>query len=173
MASSDTNTWCIAAPDASAFDDVRTFAARARAEMFGDRFEAGSIPADLTDIPAVYGEGIGYLRVARREGEIVGTIGYRAYDHRFPQLDLRGMRVVEVVKLYVRPDQRRQGLADHLFLGLEAHALANGIEMLYLHTHPYLPGAETFWTRHGFQVDVRDADPVWQSIHMSRRLERT
>ncbi|GGK08914.1 GNAT family N-acetyltransferase [Pseudomonas matsuisoli] len=173
MALPDTDTWRIEVPDASALDDVRTFAMQARTEMFGDRFERGPIPADLKDIPAVYGGSDGYLRIARREGEIVGTIGYRAYDHRFPQLDLRGARVVEVVKLYVRPDQRRQGLADRLFLGLEAYALANGIKTLYLHTHPYLPGAETFWTRHGFQVDVRDTDPVWQTIHMSRRLERT
>jgi hypothetical protein len=49
---------------------------------------------------------------------------------------------------------------------LKAEALVQQVEVLYLHTHPFLPGAIGFWERQGFAVvDVED-DPVWHTTHM-------
>ena len=41
---------------------------------------------------------------------------------------------------------------------------------MYLHTHPFLPGAIDFWLRQGFEVVDVDADPVWRTTHMQRIL---
>ena len=55
----------------------------------------------------------------------------------------------------------REGAAE-----LSDFAEAHGVEVLYLHTHPFLPGALEFWQGKGFAVLQREADPVWQTIHM-------
>jgi len=45
-----------------------------------------------------------------------------------------------------------------------------GVECLYLHTHPFLPGAIAFWERQGFVVIDVEQDPVWQTTHMQLTL---
>jgi len=61
-------------------------------------------------------------------------------------------------------------LAGELYRTLEGMAQANGVEVVYLHTHPFLPGAIDFWIRQGFDVVDVEADPVWQTTHMHRPL---
>ena len=95
-----------------------------------------------------------------------GAIGYLPYDHRFRQLDYRGQKVVEVVRLFVLPAYRRSGLAGELYRALRELALQDQVQVLYLHTHPFLPGAIAFWQRQGFEIIDVDADPVWQTTHM-------
>lgn len=125
------------------------------------------MPADLSDFAGRYlPPAGGRFLVARDAGRIVAAIGYLPYDHRFAQLDYRGRRVVEVVRLFVEPAYRRGGLARRLFEALKALAQTQGVEVLYLHTHPFLPGAIEFWQRQGFViVDVED-EPVWRTTHM-------
>ena len=65
---------------------------------------------------------------------------------------------------------RRCGLVGELYRSLEALARADGVEVVYLHTHPFLPGAIDFWIRQGFEVVDVEADPVWQTTHMHRSL---
>lgn len=150
---------------------VLDFLQQARAEMFAGRLDTRAIAPDLRDFESTYTQGHGLMLAAHEPAlGIVGTIAWRAYDHRFAQLDVAGRRVVEVVRLYVLPACRRRGIADALFAALKEQARAQGIEVLYLHTHPFLPGAEAFWQRHGFEVLCRDADPQWQTIHMQCAL---
>lgn len=113
----------------------------------------------------------GAYLVARVDGVLVATIAYVHYDYRFPHLHLGQERTVEVVRLYVEPAFRRTGLASRLFLTLEETARQQGIEQLYLHTHPFLPGAVSFWEKHGFRVMDVDEDPVWRTIHMRLLLD--
>lgn len=108
----------------------------------------------------------GAFLVAYAEGTLVGTIAYVVYDYRFPQLQLGDDRVVEVIRLYVHPDWRRGGLGSKLFASLEEEARQEGIQRLYLHTHPFLPGAIRFWEQQGFAVIHKDDDPVWHTTHM-------
>ncbi|KAF4468477.1 GNAT family acetyltransferase [Fusarium albosuccineum] len=107
---------------------------------------------------------------ARADGRLIATIGYVPYDHRFPQLEIEHKRVVEVIRLYVDPSWRRAGLASKLHAALEQTAHRAGIEQLYLHTHPFLPGAIRFWERQGFSIIQIEDDPVWHTTHMSRFL---
>lgn len=142
------------------------FVMAARAAIF-PMLAGAPMPADLVDFAGSYlaPEG-GRFLIARDGGRIVAGIGYLPYDHRFAQLDYRGRRVVEVVRLFVEPAYRRGGLARCVFEALKALALEQGVEVLYLHTHPFLPGAIEFWQRQGFViVDVED-EPVWRTTHM-------
>ncbi len=108
--------------------------------------------------------------IVRKAGAIVAAIGYLPYDGRFPQLNYRGLNTVEVVRLYVLPAFRGFGLASKLYRALEAQARADEVQMMYLHTHPFLPGAIDFWRRQGFEVVDIESDPVWRTTHMQRRL---
>ncbi|WP_300635260.1 GNAT family N-acetyltransferase [Pseudomonas sp.] len=148
---------------------VLSFVMRARAELF-PVLSATAMPDDLARFEAVYLEGDGRFLAAQADGQWVAAIGYLPYDGRFSQLDYQGLKTVEVVRLYVLPAFRRFGLAGELYRSLEALARADGVEVVYLHTHPFLPGAIDFWIRQGFEVTDVEPDPVWQTTHMHRPL---
>lgn len=149
--------------------EVLRFVLQARAELF-PKLSATGMPADLAQFEAIYLHGDGRFLIARDEGQIVAAIGYLPYDERFPQLNYQGRRTVEVVRLFVLPAFRRFGLAGNLYRALEAQAKADRVAVMYLHTHPFLPGAIDFWLRQGFEVVDVDADPVWRTTHMQRTL---
>jgi GNAT superfamily N-acetyltransferase len=149
--------------------EVLAFVLEARAELF-PKLDATGMPADLAHFEAIYVQGDGQFLVACDQGQIVAAIGYLPYDGRFPQLNYQGQKTVEVVRLFVLPAFRRLGLARALYLALEAQAKADRVAVMYLHTHPFLPGAIDFWLRQGFEVVDVDADPVWRTTHMQRTL---
>ncbi|WP_172828193.1 GNAT family N-acetyltransferase [Pseudomonas fluorescens] len=145
--------------------EVLNFVLAARAELF-PKLSATGMPDDLARFAEVYLRGEGRFLTARHEGKIVASIGYLPYDRRFPHLDYPERKVVEIVRLFVLPSQRRSGLAAALYRSLKDLAVADGVEVIYLHTHPFLPGAIEFWQRQGFAIIDVDADPVWQTTHM-------
>ena len=145
------------------------FVMQARAELFPTLAGAG-VPGDLAQFEQVYLNGAGRFVLACEGGKIVAVVGYLPYDHRFSQLDYRRHKTVEVVRLFVLPAYRRHGLAAALFGALCERAQQAGIDCLYLHTHPFLPGAIAFWERQGFAVVDVEQDPVWQTTHMHLRL---
>lgn len=156
----------------AADDETLGFLQASYRELFGSRIEATTLPPDLQGFADHYGVGRGCLLIARgAAGEPLGSIAYRPYDRRFPQLAYPGERAVEVVRLYVAPQQRRQGLARRLFGALLAQARQEAVDRLYLHTHPFLPGAEAFWLGQGFRVVERETTLPWQTIHLDRRLD--
>ena len=159
----------IQAVTAADIPEVLAFVLAARAELF-PTLSATGMPADLAHFEAIYLHGDGRFLVARDEGQIVAAIGYLPYDGRFPQLNYQGLKTVEVVRLFVRPAFRRFGLAGELYRALEALATADRVAAMYLHTHPFLPGAIDFWLRQGFEVVDVEADPVWRTTHMQRCL---
>lgn len=113
----------------------------------------------------------GAFLTARVDGILVATVGYVPYDNRFAQLQIGQERIVEVVRLYVDPALHRTGLASQLSAALEKMARQKGIKQLYLHTHPFLPGAVSFWGKRGFSTIHVDHDPVWRTIHMELFLD--
>jgi GNAT superfamily N-acetyltransferase len=92
---------------------------------------------------------------------------------KYPTLPLAyPYKIVEVLRLFVLPQYRRHGLAASLFQALKDHAIASGVHFMYLHTHPFLPGAIRFWEKQGFNVvRVDEEDKVWQTHHMQMMLE--
>lgn len=80
-------------------------------------------------------------------------------------------KTVEVLRLFVLPQYRRHGLAATLFQSLKDHALASGVQCMYLHTHPFLPGAIRFWEKQAFDIiGVDEEDEVWRTHHMQMVL---
>lgn len=159
----------IESPLPNTLDEVRAFLLEARQTTFAQRVGTPT-PADLAAFEQTYFEGEGRLQVARDQGRLVGAIGYLPYDRRFPALPYPGLQVVEVVRLFVCPAYRRAGVAQRLFSALQAQAVAEGVQLLYLHTHPFLPGAVRFWQQQGFEVTLVEPDPLWQTTHMQRAL---
>jgi GNAT superfamily N-acetyltransferase len=150
--------------------DILTFVMGARAGMF-PMLDPDVMPDDLQRFEDVYlAPEAGRFLIARHAGQLVGVIGYLPYDGRFPQLDYSGHKTVEVVRLFIAPDFRRMGLAARLFDALKAVAVEQGVEVLYLHTHPFLPGAISFWQRQGFAIDDIEDDPIWHTTHMHRSI---
>ncbi len=146
------------------------FVMRARAEIF-PLLDTVTVPPDLAGFEQAYLSGKdGKFLIARCDERIIAAVGYLPYDHRFPQLDYTGRRTVEVVRLYVTPEFRGDGLASQLCQALWTHADEGAIEVLYLHTHPFLPGAIRFWEKRGFAVTDVENDPVWNTTHMERVL---
>lgn len=161
--------WTIQPPSRDDVDEVVAFIDAARRALFAPLADS-PLPEDLAHFAQTYLDGAGCFLEARDRGRLIAGIGYRPYDHRFAQLDYRGRRVVEVVRLFVLPEYRRHGLAAALVTALREHAWAASVECLYLHTHPFLPGAIVFWERQGFTVvDVED-DPIWRTTHMHQLL---
>lgn len=153
---------------------VQSFLQSARISMFSERIDPLEIPADLRNFEGTYLSGCGCMLAALDSDQRVqATIAFRDYDRRFPQLNFKQRRVVEVVRLFVAPEFRRSGLGGTLLGALTQHAKAQHVEVLYLHTHPFLPGALEFWQANGFDVIEREADPQWQTIHMQHVLPET
>ena len=147
-------------------DEVVDFVMAARAEIF-PMLDASVLPADLQNFAQVYlGDAYGAFWIARSAGAIVAAIGYLPYDHRFSQLDYQGRRTVEIVRLFVAPAFRRCGLAAQLHAALREQAQGEGVQVLYLHTHPFLPGAICFWEKQGFAITDVESDPLWRTTHM-------
>jgi GNAT superfamily N-acetyltransferase len=161
--------FAIEAVAAADIPEVLDFVMKSRAELFPKLSDSG-VPFDLAHFEQVYLHGEGRFLVARDQGQIVASIGYLPYDHRFEHLDYRGLTVVEVVRLFVLARCRRFGLASQLYCALKASAVAAGVQLIYLHTHPFLPGAIEFWRKRDFNLINVDSDPVWQTTHMECRL---
>ncbi|EPW3854580.1 GNAT family N-acetyltransferase [Acinetobacter baumannii] len=144
------------------------FALYTRQLLFPEIYH-GQVPKDLKNFGQYYvNDPLGCFITVKDKNRIVGTIAYRAYDHRF-DLNLPS-NTVEVVKLFVLPEYRRKGIATQLCDMLFSHAKNSEITTLYLHTHPFLPAAEEFWRLQGFEVIQREWIDTYDTIHMSKSL---
>ncbi|MDC5206934.1 GNAT family N-acetyltransferase [Acinetobacter baumannii] len=154
--------------DKSDYTSAVEFALYTRELLFPEIYH-GQVPKDLQNFEQHYiHDPLGCFITVKDQNRIIGTIAYRAYDHRF-DLNLPS-NTVEVVKLFVLPEYRRKGIATQLCEMLFSHAKNSEITTLYLHTHPFLPAAEEFWTLQGFEVIQREWIDTYDTIHMSKFL---
>ncbi|MDO7538852.1 GNAT family N-acetyltransferase [Acinetobacter nosocomialis] len=154
--------------DKSDYASAVEFALYTRQLLFPEIYH-GQIPKDLQNFEQSYvKDPLGCFITVKDQNRIIGTIAYRAYDHRF-DLNLP-TNTLEVVKLFVLPEYRRKGIATQLCNMLFSHAKNRAITTLYLHTHPFLPAAEKFWRLQGFDVIKREWIETYDTIHMSKSL---
>lgn len=106
------------------------------------------------------------------EGNVLGTIGYLPYDHRFPDLQhfYARTKTTEVVRCYIDSEYRRLGIGSALYKTALRSICAAGYQKIYLHTHPFLPGGIPFWKALGFEERLTEQDPVWKTLHMDKKL---
>ncbi|WP_066054240.1 GNAT family N-acetyltransferase [Robertmurraya korlensis] len=105
------------------------------------------------------------------DGKIIGTIGIIPYDGRFSHLESHCSlhQTSELVKCYLDPNFRRMGIGTALFKNALSYCREAGYNTIYLHTHPFLPGAVPFWKGCGFVEILSESDPIWQTIHMVKK----
>ena len=78
---------------------------------------------------------------------------------------------VEMSRCYVHEAYRRCGIGVRLFELATAFAKEKGYEMLYLHTHYFLPGSFLFWSAMGFTITL-DEGGIWQTVHTKHLVEQ-
>lgn len=136
------------------------------------------VPKDIIDFAVTYGGNSGCFLVCRRQEEIIGIVGYRHFDRRFrgpdghPRsgLSYPDVVAVEVVRLFVSPRYRKRGVACKLVEKLVDAAREADVDVMYLHTHDFLVGAQSFWARNGWCFLEKDPEVPWKSVHMERWL---
>ncbi|EOZ91540.1 acetyltransferase, GNAT family [Indibacter alkaliphilus LW1] len=111
-----------------------------------------------------------FLLAKDSEAKIIGMIGMKLYDHHFANLKYANETIVEIVKLFVKPEWRRNGLATVLYRTLEIKARALEIQLLYLHTHRFLPGAISFWEQNGF-LKTWEQNGNLETVHFEKKLK--
>lgn len=130
-------------------------------------------PKDLKDFYNYYQStsSIGVMLQARNsENKLIGVIAMLPYDDRFEYLGKLGNITVEVARLFVDPMYRKTGVGSLLFQHLERIAKQRGIDKLYLHTHPFLEGALTFWEKQGFSLIDSKMESGFLTLHMIKSV---
>ncbi len=104
-------------------------------------------------------------------GEIIATIGIRAYDKDFPEFRhlYSNDATSSIWRLFVDRRCRRCGLASKMFSIAENFANEVGYDNIYLHTHKTLPGALEYWTKMGFVVAL-DSNDELETVHMDKKI---
>ncbi|MFF2043051.1 GNAT family N-acetyltransferase [Kitasatospora sp. NPDC058170] len=150
-------------------------------------FGYGYVPewhADVVDLQGHYLDHPRHtLLVAVRQGEVVATTALhstgpahpphpREVAERYPD-----GTTAQLVRVYVRAEHRRHGLARELVRRACAFASAEGgYRCVYLHTNADIPGAEPFWR--SLAEEVHDARPTGEhgpgvaTVHFEIPLHR-
>lgn len=107
------------------------------------------------------------------DGEIIGTIGIRAYDKNFEQFKhlYSNESTSSIWRLFIDRRYRRCGLASKMFSVAENFAKDNGYNDIYLHTHKNLDGALRFWTKMGFVITLDEGDEL-ETVHMEKYIKK-
>lgn len=151
-------------------EDLIRFVMKCRKQMFPNSNHS-IIPKDLLNFSSFYiTNHIGFFLEAKDENQRIGTIGLQQYDGRFPHLTIEGNRIAEVVKLFVEPHCRKIGLGTQLVDELKERALQQGVDTLYLHTHPFLDGAFEFWKKQGFKLIDKRIEQSYETLHMCLKI---
>jgi N-acetylglutamate synthase-like GNAT family acetyltransferase len=112
-------------------------------EEFGIEITAKDQP-DLMQIQSFYQTGTGDFWVARKDGEVVGTIGLKDIGNQ--EAALRKMFVAGPWR------GREYGVARQLLECLINEAKARGVSRIYLGTTAKFLAAHRFYEKHGFEL---------------------
>ena len=106
------------------------------------------------------------------EGEIIGTIGIRAYDKNFEKFKHYSKETTSSIwRLFVDRRYRRCGLASKMFSIAENFAKERKYNEIYLHTHKTLDGAIAYWTKMGFVITLDEGDEL-ETVHMEKHIKK-
>ncbi len=96
-----------------------------------EAYIAQSLALEIDQIDAYYQRHDGSFWIAEQAGELVGMMGLERY----------GDTDLELRRMYVDPDRRRQGIAARMLAFAEAESRADGASRLYLSTSELQPAA--------------------------------
>lgn len=103
------------------------------------------------------------------KGNLAGTIAVRPYDDRMAEVKGRytQLKTAELVRCYIAEGLRRKGIGTLLTKELFKACAVFKYEMIYLHTHKFLPGGFAFWQKQGFAITV-DTNDKDETVHMEK-----
>ncbi|AZS74823.1 GNAT family N-acetyltransferase [Streptomyces lydicus] len=136
-------------------------------DTFYREFDYGYVPAWHPDVIDIQGTYLDHPRhqliVALSDGEVVATTGLLSRGPAHPPhprwLAERYASAAQLVRVYVRPEHRRHGLARAMVRrACEFAAATAGYDCVYLHTNVNIPGAHGFWN--SIAKQVFDARPT-------------
>ncbi|MCS7464017.1 GNAT family N-acetyltransferase [Paenibacillus doosanensis] len=137
--------------------------------------DPNALPPDMVSFREVYyrSDRAAFLAAFDKEGAIAATAAFLGYDDRIREIKGRYPRqtTAELVKCYVKPELRHQGIGTRMVERLLPLALGKGYETMYLHTHRFLPGAVRFWEKQGFCFRLEPFDS-FETVHMDKLLLR-
>lgn len=155
-------------------------ARRVMLDTFYKEFGYGYVPRwhhDVVDLKGTYLDDPRHqLLVAVHGREVVGTTGVRSHGPNHPPHPrwlaeaYPSGTTAQLVRVYVRPEHRRRGLARALVdAACDAVAETPGYERIYLHTNVNIEGAEPFWRSVAKEVfDARttgEHGPGFATVH--------
>ena len=105
------------------------------------------------------------------EGTIIGTIAICEYNDRIAVLKGRypSKTTAEIGRCYIDKRLRRQGIGSQLLKEAEDFCREQAYNMMYLHTHHFLPGGFHFWQSQGFEITL-DEGGAYQLVHMEKKV---
>lgn len=105
------------------------------------------------------------------DGTVIGTIAICEYNDRIAALKGRYPQktTAEIGRCYIDKTFRRQGIGSKLLKEAEAFCREQEYQMIYLHTHHFLPGGFHFWQSQGFVI-VLDEGGSYQLVHMEKAV---
>lgn len=103
------------------------------------------------------------------DGTVLGTIAICEYNDRITVLKGRYPQTTtaEIGRCYLDKTLRRQGIGSRLLKEAEAFCREQGYQMIYLHTHHFLPGGFHFWQSKGFAITL-DEGGSYELVHMEK-----
>lgn len=162
----------ISTPQGAQIERARGFSFQSRKELFPMLCHT-QLPKDLQAFEETYNNGNTgvFLIATSKSGQIIGCIAAVPYNHRFVQFQCAAnAQTYEVCRLYVLPSFRHQNVGRKLFNQLHLKLQKQGVKQLYLHTHPFLDGAQLFWEKMGFEFLIQDQDAPFYTIHMQQLI---
>jgi putative acetyltransferase len=104
-----------------------------------------NLEAELAALPGIYGPPTGAFLLARDGDTPAGCVAFREVD----------AETVELKRMYVRPDQRGNGVGGSLVMDLIERARAQGCKRIVLDSYQTMTGAHKIYRALGF----RDVEP--------------
>ncbi len=115
-----------------------------------EAYIARSLEEEIDCIPEYYGARDGSFWVAEADGRLVGVFGLEAV----------AADTMELRRMYVAPQARRQGIARRLLTYAEDHCRAGGVKVLHLSTSELQPAALAFYRAAGYRLSREEVAEV-------------
>lgn len=119
-------------------------AIRSVLEEYGLPWEPNEADRDVVEVENFYLNRGGEFWVVEQQGRIVGTAAYYPIE--------RGVKGVEIRKMYLLPSVRGRGLGKFLLRQLERAIAASGFQEIWLETASVLKEAVQLYETNGYQA---------------------
>jgi putative acetyltransferase len=127
---------------------------------YGLGWEADGADRDVLQVETFYQAAGGEFWVVEQQGKLVGTGAYYPIQ--------RGQNAVEIRKMYLLPEARRQGLGRFLLQALETAIATRHFEQIWIETASVLAEAVKLYESSGYQpatgVETERCDRVYFKI---------